>query len=281
MRKKIAVTSLLLLLPLFLVSAYATTTPAQPTNVTVGFEGMIVHVLGGGVTRAIVPRLGDHQMTITLPASTKADVERIFAPLKCPSVCDVPIDGVAFRIVDGAGRPSPKPFVAGADFSAIVTRLSQVPSPYRPFEKKEDLVPEIFADAPSENNIVAGYFELGGGVGSAKAFSCTARFEGQSTPSQFPSRVDVAYAMKGGAKLQVLKAGHRDWETIDLREPDVRIAVKNDLPNASMNHFDMYALLSNKRVDGGFVDLPEVMIDGGRCISAAFGVPGCSESSWP
>jgi hypothetical protein len=273
------VSSLLLLLPLFLVSAYAT--PTAPTEVTVGFEGMIVHVLGGGVTRAIVPRLGDHQMTITLPASTKADVERIFAPLKCPTVCDVPIDGVAFRIVDGSGQPPRNPFVAGADFNAIVTKLSQVPSPYRPFEKKEDLVPEIFADGPTANNIVAGYFELAGGVGSAKAFSCTARFEGQSTPSQFPSRVDVAYAMKNGAKLQVLKAGHDEWQTIDLHEPHVKIAVKNDLPDASMNHFDMYALLSNKRVDGGFVDLPEVMIDGGRCISAAFGVPGCSESAWP
>jgi hypothetical protein len=275
---KVIVSCLLLLVPLFLGTAHAT--PAS-TDVVVSFEGMIVHVLGGGVTRAIVPRLSGHQMTLTLPGSAKEDVERVFAPLRCPTVCDVPIDGVAFRIVDGEGRASAAPFVPNADFDAIVTKLSAIPSPHKPFEKKEDLVPEIFADAPVANGIVAGYFELAGGTGTVEAFACGGRFAGQTGYSAFPSKVDVLYRMQGGARLQVRKAGSDTWEEIALGGPIVKLAVRNDIPDSRMSHFDMYALLSTKRVDGRIVDLPEITTDGRNCVAPAGGIPGCSESSWP
>lgn len=279
MRTRSIASALLILLPLFLVSAHAT--PAVPTDVIVAFEGMIVHVLGGGVTRAIVPRMSGHQMTITLPPSTKADVERIFAPLKCPTVCDVPIDGVAFRIVDSNGQQASTPFVPNADFQAIVTRLSEVPAPEQPFATKDDLIPEIFAGGPIANSLVAGYFELAGGTATTEAFGCAAKFDGSTAFTAFPSKVDVLYAMPNGARLQVQKAGSDRWEEIVLNGPIVKIAVKNDIPDSNMSHFDMYALLSTKRVDGNIIDLPEIRTDGRRCISPAGGVPGCSQSAWP
>jgi len=281
MRTTKVATALTVLLSLFLTSAYARPAASQSsTNVIVAFEGMIVHVLGGGVTRAIVPRMSGHQLTITLPASTKEDVERIFAPLQCPTVCDVPIDGVAFRIVDGSGQPSQTAFTPGAEFQSIVTKLSDVPSPEQPFATQSDLVPEIFSTGPVANNLVAGYFELAGGTATTDAFGCGARFEGTSAFAAFPSKVDVLFTMQG-AKLQVMKAGTTQWEDIALSGPIVKIAVKNDIPDSNMSHFDMYALLSTKRVNGNVIDLPEIQTDGMSCISPAGGVPGCSQSQWP
>lgn len=275
-----ATLALLLLLEASIRPAQATPA-AAPVDVLVAFEGMIVHVLGGGVTRAIVPRLPGHQLTLTLPASAKTDVERIFAPLRCPTVCDVPIDGVAFRIVDLGGQMPARPFVASADFERIVTRLSTLPSEEKPFAAKEDLVPEIFAASPLPESIVAGFFELAGGVGTTEPFTCPARFEGTSEYLAFPSKVDVLYAMPQGAKLQARRAGSNSWDDIALSGPLVRIAVKNDIPDALMSHFDMLAALSMKRKGGGFINLPDIHTDGTNCIAAAAGVPGCSNSQWP
>ncbi|MEO8378870.1 MAG: hypothetical protein ABI779_04320 [Acidobacteriota bacterium] len=282
MKTKSLATALMVLLPMLFVSANASPASANaPTNVIVAFEGLIVHVLGGGITRAIVPRMPGHQMTITLPPSAKTDVERIFAPLKCPTVCDVPIDGLAFRIADAQGQPVTAPFTANNDFQSIVTHLSEVPSPDQPFATTDDLIPEIFADHPYTDSLIAGYFELAGGTASTEAFGCGARFDGNSGYVAFPSKVNVLYTVPNGAMLQVLKAGSDQWEDIVLNGRMVTIGVKNDLPDSNMSHFDMYAVLSKKRVNGGFVDLPEIHTDGRRCISPAGGLPGCSQSQWP
>lgn len=254
---------------------------AASSTVLVAFEGMIVHVLGGGVSRAVVPRLSGHQRTMTLPPSARKDVERIFAPLRCPTVCDVPIDGVAFRIAGTDGQPLSGPFTPSQEFTSIVTKLSEVPSPEQPFATKEDLVPEVFADSPVANNIVAGFFELAGGAGTTEAFACGARFAGQSVFKPFPSTVEVLYTLPDGVVLQVRKAGSAQWESISLEGPLVKIAVRNDIPDSNMSHFDMYAMLSTKRSNGGFVDLPEIDTDGSRCISPAGGIPGCANSVWP
>jgi hypothetical protein len=277
----VAVAVLVVLMLTITPASRSVASSATSTEVLVAFEGMIVHVLGGGVTRAIVPRLAGHQMTITLPPSTRDDVERIFAPLKCPTVCDVPIDGVAFRIAGADGQPAAKPFTASAEFSTIVTRLSEVPGPGKPFETKEDLVAEIFADAPVANNLVAGFFELAGGTGTTEVFACAAKFAGDSAYKAFPSRVDVVYSMPKGAVLQVRKAGSTNWENIALDGPLSKITVRNDIPDSNMSHFDMYAMLSRKRADGRYIDLPEIQTDGSRCISPAGGIPGCSNSAWP
>lgn len=282
MRTKSIATALMVLLPLLLVSAHASPARANaPAQVIVSFEGLIVHVLGGGVTRAIIPRMAGHQMTITLPPSAKADVERVFAPLTCPTVCDVPIDGVAFRIANAYGQPVNTPFTANADFQSIVTHLSQVPAANAPFATADDLIPEIFADRPLANSLVAGYFELAGGTATTEAFGCGGRFAGSDAFTAFPSKADVLYSMPDGAVLQVRQAGSDQWETIALSGPVVKIAVKNDLPDSNMSHFDMYAMLSTKRVNGQIVDLPEIQTDGRRCISPAGVVPGCSQSQWP
>ncbi len=262
-------------------AARASGSSAASTEVLVAFEGMIVHVLGGGVSRAVVPRLAGHQMTITLPPSTRTDVERIFAPLTCPTVCDVPIDGVAFRIAGADGQPPAGSFAASPEFTNIVTRLSEVPSPEKPFATKEDLISEIFADGPVANGIIAGFFELAGGAGTTEAFACGARFAGQTAFKAFPSIVEVVYSMPEGAILQVRKAGSAKWDSISLSGPVVKIAVRNDIPDSNMSHFDMYTMLSTKRSNGGFVDLPEISTDGARCISPAGGIPGCSNSAWP
>jgi hypothetical protein len=278
----IAIAVLLVLTLTFVPASRTTASTATSTEVLVSFEGIVVHVLGGGVTRAIVPRLAGHQMTITLPPSTKADVERIFSPLKCPTVCDVPIDGLAFRVVGADGRPAPKPFTASPEFTSVVTRLSEIPAPEKPFATKEDLVPEIFAEGPVAHNIIAGYFELNGGTATTDAFACGAKFDGQKEFKAFPLKVDVVYTMNDGAVLQVLKAGSSKWEEIPLNGPLTKIAVRNDLPDSNMSHFDMLAMLSTKRdAQGGFVDLPEIKTDGTRCISPAGGLPGCTNSAWP
>lgn len=283
MRKTWSAIAVVLVLTLTFGPAPRTTaSTATSTEVLVTFEGIVVHVLGGGVTRAIVPRLAGHQMTITLPPSTKADVERIFSPLKCPTVCDVPIDGLAFRIVGADGRPPSTPFTASPEFTNVVTKLSEIPAPEQPFATKEDLVPEIFADAPVAHNIIAGYFELDGGTATTDVFACGAKFDGQKDFKAFPLKVDVLYTMSKGAVLQVRKAGNTNWEDIPLNGPFARISVRNDLPDSNMSHFDMLSMLSTKRdARGGFVDLPEIHTDGTRCISPAGGLPGCTNSAWP
>jgi hypothetical protein len=252
--------------------------PAAWAEVHVSFEGMIVHVVGGGVTRAVVPRFDGHQMTITLPASAKRDVERIFQ-VECSAVCDVPIDGLAFRIADASGKPLKRAFERTDGFRDNVTSLSAVPSPDKPFEKKEDLHADIFASVPVANSVVAGYFELAGGIGTAEPFRCAARFEGAATDTAFPAKVNVDFP--NGATLQVLRAGSREWQNIALDGPRVEIAVRNDIPDPDPSHFDMYALLSVKRKNGRLIDLPHVTMNGSPCIVAAFGIPGCTNSSWP
>lgn len=253
--------------------------PAASAEVHVSFEGMVVHVVGGGVTRAVVPRFDGHQMTITLPASAKRDVERIFAPLECSAVCDVPIDGLAFRIADASGKPLARVFERTNGFRDNVTNLSAVPSADRPFEKKEDLHPDIFASMPVVDSVVAGYFELAGGVGTAEPFRCGARFEGSAANTAFPAKVNVDFP--SGAMLQVLRAGSSEWQDLAIDGPRVEIAVRNDVPDPDPSHFDMYAMLSVKRKDGRTIDLPRVQMDGSPCIAPAGGIPGCSNSAWP
>ena len=64
-----ATLALLLLLEASIRPAHATPA-AEPVDVLVAFEGVIVHVLGGGVTRAIVPRLGHRVNGIVIFAQT-------------------------------------------------------------------------------------------------------------------------------------------------------------------------------------------------------------------
>lgn len=260
------------------------------TPVTVVFEGMVAHVLGGGVTRAIIPRVTGHPRTLIMPVSVKTDFEAAFGTT-CGGSCSAVIDGHAFRVVDMAGNPSSSAFMPSFTFTRAVTKLSAVPSAEAPFASAADLVPDISEPGPKPASVVAGFFELIGGKGNAVAFSCGAKFQGQAVFDFFAKSVEVRFDMPaGGAKLQVLKPAHNgDWTraaTINLPAAGITITVDNDLKNSLMSHFDNYAMLSIKTSSGGgMVNLPDVVVDPSTEPFCDFGGlggrPGCSNSQFP
>ena len=252
-------------------------------DLRVEFHGVVAHVLAGGVTRAIIPRVPGHSMKIIFPGKMKTEIQSAFG-VTCSSTCEVPFNEFALQIVDSSGATGAA-FNPSPNFKSIVTHLKAVPSAEKPFDTKADLVDDIFKD-PQKGSVVAGFFELAGGDGDAAAWSCGAHFVGETPFYDFPSGVNVDFKLSTGSKLQVMKAvasGTPTWTDVATLTGPLTFIVDNDLPSSTGSHFNAFALLSKKKVaaTGKPVDLPDVMTDGTTCIPGAGDVPGCSNSQWP
>lgn len=259
------------------------------TSVTVVFEGMITHVLDGGVMRAIIPRIEDkndpsktHPRTLIMPISVKEDFEAAFGTT-CSGSCSAVIDGHAFRIVDKDGNPSRLEFDPTFAFRNFVTKLSTIPD--TPFASSNNFLRAVFAPGPPAiGSLVAGFFELAGGKGYAVPFNCGAQFEGQTSFAFFAKSVEVVFP--DGAILQVLKYPVSDWtKAANIKLPAGKsFTVDNDLKHSKMSHFGKYIVLKDPS-SGGPASLRDVIVEGGTESDCNFlgygGRPGCSNSQFP
>ncbi len=260
----------------------STLTAQTPAGVRVKFEGLVTHVLGDGVERAVVLRVPSHPGTISLPASMKSALETALGStgnVSCGSTCEVTMDGLAFRIVDSAGNPGGN-FRKDQSFSDYVTKLKDVPAPSDLFSRS-NLHDEIFASAPPQSHpAFHGYFELGGGVGYATRFKCDGIFRGYSNARPFPRKVYADFDLGPGQILEVRTPTSSDWIRVAELPDGEQLTISNDVYN-SVSHFDHYACLSKISQNGQCVKLPEVVKADPNCTQPHADVLGCSNSTWP
>jgi len=214
----------------------------------------------------------------------KTDVERVFSPLKCGIECIVPFNDVSFQVVDKNGVLLSTPFNPAGNFSTAVTHLGSVPLSLAVKDTFDagNIEGDVLAP-PKPSTLIGGYFDLNGGVGTVTPFTCKAHFGSDMTTSQpFPEVVSVNFALPAGAKLQVNKrgGGWGDLITLTSLPASPTITVDNNM-GVNVSHFDNYALLSKKRVNGKPVKLPDVVQDDPSCVNVHGAVPGCSDSQWP
>ncbi|HEX3068742.1 MAG TPA: hypothetical protein VHX14_09195 [Thermoanaerobaculia bacterium] len=256
------------------------------TELTVTFTGMVVFVIPtGGVQRAVVLRVPGHKQQITFPKSMKTEVEAMFKKTTCGGDCPVDFDDVAFQIVDASGSTPNTAFNPINGFSGsspTVTNLSGVPlpTPVKDTFDAGNIEKDVF-DPPKKSTLIGGFFALNGGDGRVTSFKCTAHWDNDlKTTRSFARLVSVTFKLLPGSRLQANKdgAGWKDLVTLTTLPGPLTFSVDNNL--GGMSHFDNYALLSTKRVNGLKVKLPDVNRDDPTCKEKG-DVPGCSDTQWP